>query len=414
MFFRDFFKSENTDSKWKNWAIGISIAVSILLTLGDYVIQNCSYPLFDNSTILAWVDRVCPPQKKFFDENDVTYVNFSKDKVLVPVTEFGDTVGNEVITDRATLLRFLKLADSSDYRYIFLDIRFEEGYETPYDSELFHRIVTMPRLIIANHRSLGDYEIADSQLLKKAAYADYRGTLFSGFTRYEFLQDRQPSVALRMFKDIDGHDIKKCWYGYTTEKGGLHLCYNLKYIPLPDILHKSIQTEITDDTYGEEVRYPYAGSTILNQNRIPEDEVIHNLLDNKIIILGDFDNDLHGTYIGEVPGPVISFAAYKYLQAGLHKVSFLYVAFLLILYFLISLTILTNRHISNFFNEKTYWFFILSLFGLGALFFIIMVLLYRLFLISMVWFLPTIFFHIMGNASDFRTFKLKRNAKSTL
>ncbi len=47
----------------------------------------------------------------------MTYVNISKDKMLVPsVDEWGDTVGSEVISDRGTLLRFLELAERSAYR----------------------------------------------------------------------------------------------------------------------------------------------------------------------------------------------------------------------------------------------------------------------------------------------------------
>lgn len=393
----------------KNWKYILSFLISVGLVVLDYGIQNITYPFLDSSALMAWVDRIPPATKKeYFDENDVTYVNFSKDKALAPVVAFGDTVGEDVITDRETLLRFLKLADGSGYRYIFLDIRFEKEHETPYDSALFQCIATMPRLIVANHRSIDGYEIADSILLNKAAFADYRGSMFSGFTRYEFLQDGQRSVALRMFKDIDGHDIQKHWYGYSTEKGFPHLCYNLKYIPLPDILHKSGQERIVGDIYGEKVRYPYAGSSILNPDRISEKEARENLLRDKIVIVGDFDNDLHGTYIGEVPGPVLSFAAYKYLHAGLHKVTWWYTLILFLLYFLITLTILTIRRLSDFFKKTTYWHFVLSLLGLGALFFIIKVLLYKFFLISMVMILPTFIFHILGNATDFQKFYRER------
>ena len=371
--------------------------------MADYLVQNCSFPLMDDSILMAHVDVLMEKsmEKKktncFFDEKDVTYVNFGKDKSLVPVLDdFNDTIGNDVITDRKTLLEFLELAKKSDYKFLFLDVRFEKGYETPYDSALFSLIKEMPRLVIATHRGDGGYEIIDSSLLDKSAYADYRGSIFSGFTRYEFLQDGSRSVALQMYHDIDEMDITKRCCAYRTT-GGIP-CYNLKYIPLPHYLFKgnSIMEEDTD--FPEEIRYLYAGSMILNRDFLPEEDVIKNLFDKKIVVVGDFDNDLHSTYVGEIPGPVLSLAAYKYLHAGLHKVSCWYVLFLFLLYFLSAyLTIMSQGHIAHFFEGKPVWHFIVSLISLSFIFLIINILLYWIFLISMVMCVPTVVFWVLAS-----------------
>ena len=106
----------------------VSAVVALVLVVADYAIQNVTYPLFDDVNLLTWVDRLVGSEKDYFDESDVTYVNISKDKMLVPsVDEWGDTVGSEVISDRGTLLRFLELAERSAYQYIFLDVRFEKA-----------------------------------------------------------------------------------------------------------------------------------------------------------------------------------------------------------------------------------------------------------------------------------------------
>lgn len=95
----------------------VSAVVALVLVVADYAIQNVTYPLFDDVNLLTWVDRLVGSEKDYFDESDVTYVNISKDKMLVPsVNEWGDTVGSEVISDRGTLLRFLELAERSAYR----------------------------------------------------------------------------------------------------------------------------------------------------------------------------------------------------------------------------------------------------------------------------------------------------------
>ena len=164
--------------KRENYKMGrvflISAVISIILVKADYLVQNFSFPFMDDSILMAHVDVLMEKQMEkkktncFFDEKDVTYVNFGKDKSLVPVLdEFNDTIGNDVITDRKTLLEFLELAKKSDYKFLFLDVRFEKGYETPYDSALFSLIKEMPRLVIATHQRDGGYEIIDSSLLDK-------------------------------------------------------------------------------------------------------------------------------------------------------------------------------------------------------------------------------------------------------
>ncbi|MBO4488614.1 MAG: hypothetical protein J5741_03025 [Bacteroidales bacterium] len=381
----------------------VSFAIAFFLVIADYWIQNITFPLFDDENLLAWVDQLLGTNKEYFDENDVTYINLGKDKELITITDdWGDTIGNDVITDRNTILRFLKLAENSGYSCIFLDVRFEKGYNSPNDSALFEQLRKMPRLILPAHREGEESEFIDSSLRAKMAYADYRSTIFSGFSRYEYLQDNQQSVALRMWSILENRNIIKTWYGYSC--GHCKPCYNLCYIPLPEYLHLSTENEDPENPSMEHIRYPYAGSMILNPQRIPEKDVIDNLLKNKIVVLGDFDNDLHDSYIGEVPGPVLSVAAYKYLSAGRNKVDWIYVSFLFVLFFICSYFILARRHISKLFKEGSFLRFLLSFVSIGILFFFLKVFLYKFFLISMIMILPTVIFHILGNLDNYRTF----------
>ena len=135
-----------------------------------------------------------------------------------------------------------------------------------------------------------------------------------------------------------------------------------------------------------------------------EDEIIHNKLDNKIIVLGDFDNDKHTTYIGEVPGSVISLAAYKYLQNGKHEVSGLYVLILLVFYWLIAIIMLTVEEVGNLFKDGSFGQFVLTLLGLGFVFFVSKILCYMIASISMVVTIPTVVFQLIGYRDTFRRF----------
>ena len=75
---------------------------------------------------------------------DVLLINVNYDKTLVPVhDEFGVPMGRTDITDREKLLQFLQAAEKNgNYKYILLDIFFEKGYSTPFDSLLFRQTTT--------------------------------------------------------------------------------------------------------------------------------------------------------------------------------------------------------------------------------------------------------------------------------
>ena len=68
---------------------------------------------------------------------------------LVEYEEDGMPVGNMVITDREKLLKLLTIAKAANnYRYIFMDVNFEEGINSPSDSALFQTIKSMDRIVI--------------------------------------------------------------------------------------------------------------------------------------------------------------------------------------------------------------------------------------------------------------------------
>lgn len=107
---------------------------------------------------------------------DVLFINVSNDRQLVDRTDvFGIPVGNTAITDRQKLDDLLNLIKSSGgYKYVLLDVFFEKGYQSDYDSSLFNTIVSMENIVIPRHV---DGTLADPSLEQKAAYADYSTTL---------------------------------------------------------------------------------------------------------------------------------------------------------------------------------------------------------------------------------------------
>jgi hypothetical protein len=291
----------------KTLRILISFGIGVLLVLADYIIINCGYPIVDDLDTLGITEfyvhaanRNCP-----FNADEVVLIDVGYDKSLAYVVDDGDTIGQLDVTNRQELIHLLKIAHNSGYKYLFMDVRFPKQLVTNEDRELFALMRDMPHFCISTH---SDIEIADKGLQKVAAFADYGITLTTGFSRYEMLQNSGESVALAMYRDLDGGDIHHHWFYYTDN---YRPCYNNVFIPISSELVSSFE----HDGFN---KYMRLGSQLFAYD---SDQEISDLLRNKYVIVGDFDNDLHTTYAGDIPGAMLSFLAYLSVHNHLHLVN---------------------------------------------------------------------------------------------
>ncbi len=364
----------------------IAVAISFSIIVSDYIISNISFPIFDSSNSLGLQAYFKDYSIDTDAENFLFPINTGVDKQLVEVRdEFDEPIGHTAITDREKLLEFLQIASKADYRYIFLDIRFEEGLTTPCDSLLFATISTMPKVAYSRHRAIED-DNRNPAMLLKGAYADYRSTYSEGFSRYEFLQSGNESVALKLYSEIDNGFIQKRWFGYQDKDGSL--CYNTQFIPFPkSVLYKY-------DENGQ-IRYPYLGAQVLGKH---SEEELLRMMKDKIIVVGDFDEDLHGTYIGAVPGPLLSFYAYLMLKNGGHKVNILLQIFMLVIYSVVTYIILSPGNKRQARNPVLV--LVYSLLGWGCVLWVLKSLLYWLFGLSFLVVIPTFIFSAIATVKE--------------
>lgn len=314
----------------KRGTLWIAPVLALVCVVGEYFLSNTSVPLFSNSTSL-WLPAMLT-QRDAQVPDEVVMFDMSYDKELAPVVDmvFGDTVGSRVVTSRPRLLQMLEELNGASYRYLFIDVRFESADRTDCDSALFAALRKTPRMSVSTHRSGSGYEIADTALLQCAGYSDYRHIYFDGFSHYELLQDGNPSVAARMYECLDGVHLKSLGGVLYTSDG--RLCYNNVFLPLTDIgFGHERGGEEPSEGMVEQSRLTL-GHQVLDM-MLPEE--IHALVSDKIVLVGDFENDVHDTYVGEVPGPVLAYAAYKELHAGHHLVSWGYLLSLFAIYTLI-------------------------------------------------------------------------------
>lgn len=314
----------------------VSLALAVLLVVCDYLIANFTFPVLNSaddyhlttylSSLITKRDTVNP-----FDR--VVCVNMAMEKELVEITDdFGDPMGNAAVTSREMLDTIVNIARHAGASGILVDVRFSDGLKAPGDSALFADMARTEGLVVSRHRE-EDFGNTPAVIMPKAAMADYRGQKGAGFSRYELLQDDSPSVAAEMWRHTSGHRITR--FGPLYFDNG-RLCYNCPFITFP-------MTAASGITEEGEILYPYLRSQLLSA--YSRDELMA-MMKEKTVVIGDFDNDVHDTYVGSVPGPMLSYFAYDTLRRGDHLVKFFPQLLLLIIYWLMIFSILSPASIT--------------------------------------------------------------------
>ena len=383
----------------------IKVLISAFLSAGIcilcYLLNNCPYPYFDKLNLLCWLEyNICEyfPEKNKID--DALFINVSYDKQLVSyVYDNGNLNGKIDITDRATLLKFLEIAKRTDtYKYIFLDIRFEKGTSAPEDTVLFNTISTMRDIVYSKHSDIESLELAKTP---KAAYNDYYSTIITtNFTRYQFLQNGTETVPLKMYLDIYKSTAQRNT-AKINKKGILYfadgkLCQNSPFVRIGKDFN---------DIQSEDGELPYydLGPVLLEMY---DDSDWFIEMKDKIVVVGDFVNDLHDTYRGPQPGPYLVYLAFKELESGKHYVSWLFIFVTFILYFVISMFILVNINLATlFYTPKSRILnFLANLLGYGTILTVFSIILYIAFKTAFNIFIPSITFSILSLIVSFKRF----------
>lgn len=359
---------------WTGGKIALSVAISILITLANYVVGNTSFPLPDEMKVLQCCDKLkkwCGQDRDSVPD-EVMLIDVTYDKQLADYNVNDMLVGEYAVTNRQKLLDFLTAAQRADnYKYIMLDVIFEKGISSPQDSALFSLIASMKRIVIPAHQ---DMPLEDSVLYCKAANADYTITWEeTNFARFQYIHDGMPSMPLRMYQEIYGDSISKCGFLFFSRGW---LCRNGITLKMP--VRLSADTE--EEGYMKKINVLYLGSDVLAMDSIAP---ISEEIKDKIVIIGSFNEDVHDTYAGLMPGSIICLNAYYALVHGEHVLLgryggvLVFYIFMLLLYFFISMAYLNGFSLSA--KIQNPWLkLLLSLISINVLFWIIAVLAYIL------------------------------------
>lgn len=326
---------------------GSAAAVAVMLLCLSYLFNSLPYSFGGDVSAQVWTERIgfIFNGRRNHLPDSIALVNVAYDKTLVDYdgrlynTIPGDNrrapSGRIALTDRRKLLDFLKAAKDGGYKYIMLDVRFDDDIESDSVSlALFDLIGSMDRIAFAVHE--GSDPVADVPA-DKAAFGDYNITAFeSNAVKYPIVHGDRPSMASAMYSALNGGRIST--FGPLTFDGSA-LCMRSLFLDYPvRVFDRAVET---DGLMPADYYYLNLGVDLLAD---PDSvDRIREYVADRIVVIGDFDNDVHDTSIGQLAGSLINLNAYISLSQGRHKISWLYTALLFVIYFVIALSLIKHQ-----------------------------------------------------------------------
>lgn len=257
----------------------------------------------------------------------------------------------KVITDRRDLAEFFRLLNQyqEGIKFILCDILFEDT--TVFDHQLQREIAGLDRKILGvSHLEKGARYIQPVIDMPYAS-ATYRATngLFLKFPL--LLEDSIKTIPLVMHEKIDNAPFRKRGPFYTINRD--------LSLPSPIVDFKVRQSDFDAGRDLQESNYATIPmGAILESSLFMDSLSMSDYFNNKIILIGDFKSDMHTTPFGQMPGLLLIYNAYLTLAFGQYVISFWWILFLFISFFILSYRIFADvkvmkpRWLASIFRTK--------------------------------------------------------------
>jgi len=307
---------------------------AIFLLILTIVLQYVSYIRLDEVDFLKSAaiikHDIFHSDEKPWSKN-VVFIDVSKDPSLADDDEFGppDSTmkgAQRVITDRVKLAKLFSIlnAHPNGYKYVICDVLFEKP--GPGDSLLKPQIEKLKRIICSsiweNNKHIKPIYNVPSAVVN---YTAINKTVFTKMPIY--YKDSLKSLPVCLLEKTTAHR-------YTRKHDLNYLDGKLTFNTLiPEFYYRPL--DMVTALAGKKINTYYLGELLADPD-------CFNVLKNKFIIIGDFTNDIHITYLGKLPGSLILWNVYLTLSNHHVTISFKWVMMLFIFYLLISYWIIIH------------------------------------------------------------------------
>jgi len=262
---------------------------------------------------------------------NVVFLDVSKDPAIADDDEYGppDSTlkgAQRVITDRFKLAKLFSIlnAHPNDFKYVICDVLFDKP--GPGDSVLKPQIEKLHKVVVS---SIWENGKLDTPIFKVTSgvvnYAAINKSVFSKIPIY--YKDSLKSLPVCLFEKTTSYRYSENRFlTFLNGKPTFNTVIPEFYYRPADMVTPFAKKNINTYYLGELLAYPGC----------------FNVLKNKFIIIGDFQNDMHITYLGKMPGSLILWNAYLTLYNHQVTISLRWLLMLLVFYFLISYWIIIH------------------------------------------------------------------------
>lgn len=342
---KDFFKKSwladliallKNDAKYPRYRAQLTLIFfhSIFLLILTIVLQYVSFIRSDEIDFLKGAsvikhDILRMDEKPFADQ--VVFIDVSKDPALADDDEYGppDSTmkgAQRIITDRIKLSKLFSIlnAHPSGYKYIICDILFEKP--GPGDDVLKPQIEKLHNVIAS--------AVWENDKLVRPIYKVHWGVVnYTAINRIEFTKmlvyykDTLKSLPAKLFEKMTPHRFTK--KRYLTYLDG-HPAFNTV---IPEFYYRSV--DMVTPMAGKNANTFYLGELLADPD-------CFSVLKDKFIVIGDFTNDIHTTYLGKMAGTLILWNTFLTMYKHQVVISAGWLLMLFVFYFMLSYWIMIH------------------------------------------------------------------------
>lgn len=270
------------------------------------------------------------------DLSQYLFVDISWEKMLVDkYDEYGFPIGNEAVTSRAVILDFVKRLNSfeSKPKFTILDIYFD--VPTQYDKNLQTEINNLDNIFcVALYDSGTDtlYKPVMDVPIATTSFETSEGVFLK--TKLVF-EDSIKTLPVQLYEHL--HNTKMNtddlfdWSHFKIYLNNFVVDHGIRRYDL-------YSGDLTRKVY-------------LSELLLLDDESIENIVKDRIVIVGDYENnDIVETIYGDLPGPIILLNIYHAIINKDNQISGFFIIYLFLGYYFISLICFSN---TSFFDTLT-------------------------------------------------------------
>jgi len=266
--------------------------------------------------------------------DEILFIDVSDNKTVIPkLDQFGEynEYSGKVVVNRAHLAEILSIIQpyKDNIKHIFINVNFKDT--TPADSVFLARAEPLrDKILTAAHLDEeGDFVKPFFDL--PYALATYEATQ-GLFMKYRlFYHDTLKTAPLALYEKIDNKKLENGFF-FSRISGKRAL-----KAPIVDFQVRPIDmqaaSDLTSETYTAQ-----SLSTLLSLKEFIDPEDFAAFFQNRLIIIGDFKNDIHQTVFGSVPGSLVIYNSYLTLKKEAYHISTWWIIFLLLSFWFLSYT----------------------------------------------------------------------------